>query len=170
MWQYDAAAQVGALQSYANDSTTSYLISFNGAPFPSTITPTVGYTVGNADSFGIFLCADSGVFVAIQHDGTAGTFIIDTAFAGPCYWHEVAVRITPGQHNYSLTIPPVFPSGPLRQTVFGKPLHFGAAYEWNTAPPAGVAEDIPVYSHIVTWYDELGREVDSNSTMARFKR
>jgi len=167
MFQYDPAAQVNALGSLANDSTTSYLVALSGPQFPSTITPSVGWTVGAADSFGVFLRTDSGVFIIIQHEGVANTFVIDTAFIGPCAWHEVAVAVTPGQTNYSLMLYPVFPSGPLRYTAFGTPVYFGGAYQWNRAPVDGVSEHIATApAQPVKWYNSLGVETDSLSPEA----
>lgn len=163
MWQYFPGAVWNEDSSIYNDSNTSYLVALKDG-FPTTITPTVGWSVGASDSFGIYLRADSGVFIVIQHDGPAGAFIIDTAFVGPCCWHEITVPVTPGEHNYSLTLPPVFPFGPLRSTVFGEPVHFGAAYRWDKAPRSGVTtEDKIGRPTVIHWFNLLGLEADSTS-------
>ena len=155
-----------------NDSTTSYLVALKDG-FPSTITPSVGWSVKTSDSFGVFLRTDSGVFISIQHDGLVdGTFDIDTTVTGPIFWHEVAIAVTPGSHNYSVMLYPINPTGPLRPTVFAVPVYFGAAYEWNAAaipppPPASVNyPGTPVSSKPAKYFNELGVPVDSLSPEA----
>jgi len=164
MFQYDPAAQVNAEASVNNDSTTSFLIALSLPA--STISPSVGWTVPDADSFGVYLRTDSGVFITIQHDGPSNTFIYDTTFAGPLSWHEVVIHVTPGQHNYSIMLYPIALTGPLRPTVFNVPVYFGAAWEWNRAP--GIPASVSNYSNFSNsskprWYDEIGREVDSTT-------
>jgi hypothetical protein len=161
MFQYDPAAQVNAEASVNDDSTTSYLIAWS--LHASTISPSVGFTVTTADSFSVDLRTDSGVFITIQHDGPSNTFITDTTFAGPIFWHPVVIHVTPGQHNYSVMLYPIALIGPLIPTIFNVPVFIGAAYAWNRAPapPAGILPNRqPAIIENEQWFDILSREVN----------
>jgi hypothetical protein len=163
MFQYYPPAQHYMELSVKNDSATAYLIAYSEADgFSSDISPSVGWSVGDADSFGVYMRTDSAVLVTIQHDGPYGSFIEDTMIVGPFYWHRVAVRVTPGQHNYSVELYPGSQHGPPRTTVFDVPVYIGGAYEWSDAPASvtGVEQRKPVRHE---WFDLLGRPADSTA-------
>lgn len=156
MYQYYPPAQYDAAESIKDDSELAYLVALSNG-FPSPISPSVGWSVGDADYFSVNARTADSVLVTIQHDGPYGSFVTDTTIVGPFYWHAITVHVTPGQHNYSMQLYPGTQTGPARQTVFGVPVYFGAAYQWSAMAGVRPAQNA---SHVAArYFDVLGRAV-----------